>query len=241
MGRGSARDKIVDVQPRISGGLLDNNEQQSSISAKSLSPVKGSVAQHVYSSSEPGSRSYLLDMLRDAISAAKRYWASIVTIVRQWAVYLPFSGVIESCKFWREQKRIQSWMDSISLSYEEEMEKAQASKASDDQYDEIRHEHHFQQSWAEDELQRLHHSYYIRLANKLLIPVPPFKEKDGAWMESSIRSGWYLTPAAMHALRAEIRAERKARRDEWLAWIPLLALIVSIISALTALIAVAAS
>jgi CHASE1-domain containing sensor protein len=42
----------------------------------------------------------------------------------------------------------------------------------------------------------------------------------------------------MEALHAEIRAERKARRDEWLAWIPLLALVVSLISALTALVVV---
>jgi hypothetical protein len=57
-------------------------------------------------------------------------------------------------------------------------------------------------------------------------------------MESSISHGWYLTPETMEALRAEIRAERKARRDEWLAWIPLLALVVSLISALTALVVV---
>jgi hypothetical protein len=57
-------------------------------------------------------------------------------------------------------------------------------------------------------------------------------------MESSISHGWYLTPEAIYALRSEIRAERKARRDEWLAWIPMLALAVSIISALTALVVV---
>ena len=57
-------------------------------------------------------------------------------------------------------------------------------------------------------------------------------------MESSISHGWYLAPETMEALRAEIRAERKARRDEWLAWVPLLALVVGLVSALTALVAV---
>jgi hypothetical protein len=107
-----------------------------------------------------------------------------------------------------------------------------------EEQEEIANRHHSDQKWVEDELRKLYHSYYVHQANRLRIPVPPFQESGGAWMESSISQGWYLTPEALHALRDEIRAERKARRDEWLAWIPLLALVVSVISALTALVVV---
>ncbi|HEY7237668.1 MAG TPA: hypothetical protein VH600_00735, partial [Burkholderiales bacterium] len=94
------------------------------------------------------------------------------------------------------------------------------------------------QKWVEDELQKLYHSYYVHLANRLRIRVPPFQESGGAWMESAISHGWTLTPEALQVLRDEIRAERKARRDQWLAWMPLLALAVGLISALTALLVV---
>jgi hypothetical protein len=118
------------------------------------------------------------------------------------------------------------------------MGKARLANASRAEQEEIERRHHADQKWAEAELQRLYHSYHVYQANKLRIPVPPFQDSGGAWMESPVGHGWHLTPQAMQALRAEIRAERKTRRDEWLAWIPLLALIVSIISALTALVVV---
>ena len=180
----------------------------------------------------------VVDILKragDAVLAVRNF---IAGIFRRWAIYLPFTGTIESVGFWLRQREVQAWMDSISQSYHHEMGKARLANAPRAEQEEIAHRHHLDQKWAEDELQRLYHSYYIHLANKLRIAVPPFQENGGAWMESSISHGWYLTQEAMEALRAEIRAERKARRDEWLAWIPLLALVVSIISALTALVVV---
>jgi len=162
----------------------------------------------------------------------------IVGVIRRWAIYLPFASAIESLRFWLKQREIQAWMDSISQSYHQEMGRARLANAPRDEQEEIAHRHHSDQKWAEDELQRLYHSYCVYQANKLRIPVPPFQETGGAWMASSASDGWYLTPEAMHALRDEIRVERKARRDEWLAWTPLLALVVSLISALTALVVV---
>ena len=178
------------------------------------------------------------DFLKRAGDAAVAVRNFIVGIFQRWAIYLPFTGAIESVGFWLRQREIQAWMDSISQGYHREMGKARLANAPGGEQEEIAHRHHYDQKWAEDELQRLYHSYFIHLANKLRIPVPPFQDNGGAWMESPISHGWYLTPEAMDALRAEIRAERKARRDEWLAWIPLLALVVSVISALTALVVV---
>ena len=180
----------------------------------------------------------VLDILKKAGDAAVAVRNFIVGIFRRWAIYLPFTSAIESVRFWFRQREIQAWMDSISQSYHHEMGKARLANAPQGEQEEIARRHHFDQKWAEEELQRLHHSYYVHLANRLRIPVPPFQDNGGAWMEGSISHGWYLAPEAMDALRAEIRAERKARRDEWVAWIPLLALAVSIISALTALVVV---
>jgi hypothetical protein len=167
------------------------------------------------------------DMLKKAGDTAIAARNFIVGILRRWAIYLPFTSAIGSLRFWLKRKEIQAWMDSISESYRQEMGRARLAGASRDEQEEIANRHHSEQKWAEDELQKLYHSYYIHAANRLRIPVPPFQDNGGAWMESSISHGWYLTPQALEALHAEIRAERKARRDEWLAWIPLLALVVS--------------
>ena len=177
------------------------------------------------------------DMLKKAGDTAIAVRNFIVGLFRRWVIYLPFTSAIESLRFWLKRKEIQAWMDSISESYRQEMGKSRLASASRDEQEEIANRHHFDQRWAEDELQKLYHSYYIHAENRLRIAVPPFGDHD-AWMESSISHGWYLTPETLEALRAEIRAERKARRDEWLAWVPLLALAVGMVSALTALVAV---
>ena len=170
--------------------------------------------------------------LADAAAVVRDF---AVGIARRCAIYLPFAGAIARLKFWLRQREIQAWMDSISRSYHQEMGKARLANASREEQEEIERAHHSEQRWAEDELRRLYHSYYVYRANQLRIPVPPLQENGGAWVASSVGHGWYLTPEAMNQLRDEIRAERKARRDEWLAWMPLLALLVAMMSVLTAL------
>jgi hypothetical protein len=118
------------------------------------------------------------------------------------------------------------------------MGKARLENAPRDEQEEIANRHHSDQKWVEDELRKLYHSYYVHQANRLRIPVPPFQENAGAWMESSISQGWYLTPEALHALRDEIRAETKSTAGRMAGLDTLLALVVSIISALTALVVV---
>ena len=162
----------------------------------------------------------------------------VAATLRRYAIYLPFRGAIESLRFWLRQREIQAWLDSVSETYQQEMGKARLGSASRDEQEEIARRHHLDQKWVEDELQKLYHSHYVHLANRLRIQVPPFQERGGAWMESAISHGWTLTPEALQALRNEIRAERKACRDEWLAWMPLLALAVGLVSALTALLVV---
>jgi hypothetical protein len=143
--------------------------------------------------------------------------------------------LIEAFQFWREQRRIHTWMDKLSRSYDEEVAKIRASGVDHDELNRIAHERHFEQRVAEDELNRLTSRYYVRLANRLLIPIPEFKEEGGAWMESSVRGGYYMTPSALNELRTAIRAERKARREEWTVW---LSLAVGFIGSVTGLVAV---
>ena len=83
---------------------------------------------------------------------------------------------------------------------------------------------------------RLTSNYYVRLAHRMLIPVPEFKTEGGHWMESEEHPGRYhLTPQTLHELRAAIRSEKKARREEWTVW---LVLITGILGALSGLVAI---
>jgi len=100
---------------------------------------------------------------------------------------------------------------------------------------ELGHDFHFEHLLAGDEMIRLTSSYYVRVANRMLIPVPEFKAEGGAWVESQQTGLYHLTPQALHDLRATIRAEGKARRDEWSVW---LVLVTGVIGALSGLIAI---
>jgi hypothetical protein len=101
---------------------------------------------------------------------------------------------------------------------------------------ELGHGYHFEHLLADDEMIRLTSSYYLRLANRMLIPTPEFKTEGGAWMESQQTGLYHLTPQALHELRATIRAEQKARREEWTVWFVLATGVIGALSGLIAII-----
>lgn len=143
--------------------------------------------------------------------------------------------MIQWITFRWKQYQLECWIDKISRAHKEADHKARAKGATADELHEIGHRYHFEHRLAEDEIIRLTSAYYARLANRMLIPVPEFKIDGGAWMESRETGLYHLTPQALHELRATIRAEKKARREEWTIW---LALFIGAIGALSGLIAI---
>ena len=87
----------------------------------------------------------------------------------------------------------------------------------------------------EDELMLLVSSYWMSVANRLLIPIPEFQEDGGAWEESRTSGRYYLTKQALSELRTAIRREQKNRQEVWLPW---LAALTGLVGALTGLAAV---
>jgi len=143
--------------------------------------------------------------------------------------------MIQWITFRWKQYQLEQWVDKISRAHKEADQKARAKGAAGDELQELGHKFHTEHRLAEDEIIRLTSAYYVRLANRMLIPVPEFKTEGGAWMESRETGLYHLTPKALHELRATIRAERKARREEWTIW---LALVIGAIGALSGLIAI---
>jgi len=144
--------------------------------------------------------------------------------------------MIDWIKFRWQQHKIHEWLDGISRAQKVAEDEASAKGANAQELHDLGYSFFSERQIADDELIRLTSDYYVRLANRLLVPVPEFETVGGAWMESEVRSNRYhLRPEALHELRSSIRAEQKARREEWTIW---LAALTGIIGALSGLIAI---
>lgn len=142
-------------------------------------------------------------------------------------------------KFVCEQRRIQRCMDKNSRERTQALNKARADGADAKELHAIGYDFFFEAKLAEDEMILLNHTYYVRLAYRLLIPVPEFTIEGGDWIESESQPGKYhLTPEALHKLRASIRREKKERREGSLIWLAWLAALTGFVGALTGLLVI---
>ena len=69
-----------------------------------------------------------------------------------------------------------------------------------------------------DEILRLHTEYLIRESNRLIVPYPAANE-PGMW-ERDDEGYVRLTEAGISKLRADIRAEKRARLERVIMWMP---------------------
>ena len=69
-----------------------------------------------------------------------------------------------------------------------------------------------------DEILRLHTEYLIRESNRLIVPYPA-ANKPGMW-ERDDEGYVRLTEAGISKLRADIRAEKRARLEHVIMWLP---------------------
>lgn len=86
-----------------------------------------------------------------------------------------------------------------------------------------------------DEIQQITSRYFLKQAERLLIPTPSFSTKGPDWMESQITGSYRLAPDALHELRSRVRIEWKERREVSFMW---LAAVTGIIGTLTGLVSV---
>ena len=136
-----------------------------------------------------------------------------------------------------EQRRLHKKVDDLSCAYKEETERKRKEGASREDIDEIASLYHWETRQLEDEIIRSAHRYYMRLADRLLVPTPEYDTSEGgAWIESEESPGYvYLKPEALHDLRRRIRAEKQERFEGWLKWA---AAITGLVGAFTGLVAV---
>lgn len=143
--------------------------------------------------------------------------------------------MIQWITFRWKQHQLERWVDSISRAHDKEKREARGRGATTNELHELGHKYYFEHRLAADEVIRLTSAYYVRLAHRMLIPVPEFKTEGGDWIESQETGQYHLSTQALHELRAMIRAEKKARREGWTIW---LALLTGAIGALSGLVAI---
>lgn len=118
--------------------------------------------------------------------------------------------------------------------YDVKMRAAKARNASDDEIEDLGMEAgHFSFHYQE-EIQKLHSKYLLRQAYRLLVPRPEFRKENGMWDQDQEHFA-YLSEAGINKLRADIRAERKARAELFAMWMPG---VVAILGALIGLVSV---
>ena len=110
------------------------------------------------------------------------------------------------------------------------MAEARARKATTEELEEVNSGWVFDYRMDEDQLETIYTDRLVSKANRLRVPVPakPWDTEDHEdenWMESQY-GGWILKPEGFRKVRAEIRAELKARSERRQAWLtPLTGLI----------------
>src|SRR5690242_1160045 len=131
--------------------------------------------------------------------------------------------------------RLRWHLARVTRSYRRAMAKARKKGAKQDIRDGIQHGY-----WAEtdelyQELETLRTNRLMRHAYRLDVETPPrpWKEqRDEYWVQGSMTGQWYLTTAGINKVRADIRAEIKARHEVRARWIPWIGALTGLIAAI---------
>jgi hypothetical protein len=90
----------------------------------------------------------------------------------------------------------------------------------------------------DEEIEEMQNEHLFRIARRLLLVIPVFDNEGINWEQSSLSGKWHLTREALTMLRNSVRAEQKARREQWNAHVVWLTAIAGVLGTLTGLISV---
>lgn len=122
-------------------------------------------------------------------------------------------------KFSLRLAKLERKKDRLDEEYEVRIENARKRGISEDEMQKLQGE--AMNVWynLEEEIKKLHSNYLVRQAHRLLISLPQDAMGGRVW-ESDENGLHYLNERGIMRLRADIRAERKARVELFLMWMP---------------------
>lgn len=142
-----------------------------------------------------------------------------------------------------KDQRLRWHLARASRSYRRDMAKARKQGASQDTRDGIQHGYWAETDELDQELEQLRTKRLLRMAHRLDVPYPqpPWHsevQRNEYWAQGDMTGEWYLSTTGFNKVRADIRAEIKARHDARAHWVAWIAAITGLLGALTGLVAV---
>lgn len=120
-----------------------------------------------------------------------------------------------TCHRWKLRK-LHSAIECLEKELDPKIEKA-ASLKDWEQRDGLISCFFFERGIIDDEIRKLESDYFIKLANKLLIPIPKHEYESEAW-EHTEDGRSCLSITALTELRSSVRKELKERDEHMLMW-----------------------
>ena len=123
--------------------------------------------------------------------------------------------------------------------YRKAIARARAEGADHEKRQEIHSEWADDYHTLEEEYEAIYSRRLVRRAIRLRVPVPDYprneEREDEHWRQGHMLGEWYLKPVGVKEVKAEIRAEQRARTEYLVQW---LTLFIGLIGAATGLVAV---
>lgn len=110
--------------------------------------------------------------------------------------------------------RLHRQKDQLRRLYAKDIEEARARKASHDEILGIHGSEHNEQELVDAEIGELTTTYWLREAERRLIPRPDFEDKSN-WREHRVTGSSWLSEKAISQLRTEVRRERREAWEYW--------------------------
>jgi hypothetical protein len=126
--------------------------------------------------------------------------------------------VFEYLRFRWRLSRLEKEERRLDKEYDAKIKAAKERQATDEEIDNLDMESGHVSFHFEEEIQKLHSGYLLRQAYRLIIPTPQYG-KNEMWDMNEAHDS-YLSKLGIAKLRADIRAERKARIELFLMWMP---------------------
>jgi hypothetical protein len=137
--------------------------------------------------------------------------------------------MIEAIKYRWQLRKLNRKCDELSRLYKERIEKAQSSKEKDD----LQADAGSEILPIKEEIDSLQTKRFLRLANKLLVPIPEHSNKKMC-CERDYGYRYILTDKGIWEIKKLIRREKRERREGFIVWLPALAGILASITGLAA-------
>lgn len=110
--------------------------------------------------------------------------------------------------------RLHRQREQLRRSYAKDLEQARARKAKREEIDEIQSGEMHEHELIDSEIAELTNVYWIREAEKRLVPRPDYNDKSN-WKEDRVTGRPWLSDKAISQLRSEVRRERREAWEYW--------------------------